>query len=198
MRAITAAALGLALCASTAAAQYPRQALQSTRTVRFGIGGGLSVPTGDFEKAFDNGWNGQAFVQLAPRLLPVSLRLTATFNRFDFKSSDVSVGGSELDGYSQVAGGLANLTYTLPLGPVSPYISAGLGALNIKNHFDTSGGDETSSSTRFAVNGGAGLALRVMGADAFIEARLANVYTDKGVIDTRSIRYVPVTFGIVF
>jgi opacity protein-like surface antigen len=198
MRAITTAALGLALCASTATAQYPQQALQSTRTVRFGIGGGMSVPTGDFEKAFDNGWNGQAFVQLAPRLLPVSVRLTAMFNRFDFKSSDVSVGGTELDGYSQVAGGLANLTYAFPLGPVSPYLSAGLGALNVKSYFDTGSGDETSSSTRFAVNGGAGLALHIMGADAFLEARVANVYTDKGVIDTKSIRYIPVTFGIIF
>jgi opacity protein-like surface antigen len=198
MRAITTAALGLVLCASTAAAQLPRAA-QSTRPIRFGIGGGMSVPTGDFKGAFENGWNGQAFVQLTPRTLPVSLRLVATYNRFDFKHAALSTGVDTDDSYSQVAGGLANLTYHIPLGAVSPYISAGLGALNVKTaSLSADGEDASASKTEFAVNGGAGLALHLFGADAFVEARLANVYTDKGVIDSKSIRYVPVTFGIIF
>lgn len=75
--------------------------------------------------------------------------------------------------------------------PTGDYVTAGLGALNFK----VDGGD---GETKFAINGGAGLAMRLFGADAFIEARVANVYTDEGFIDTKGIQYVPVTFGIVF
>ncbi|MGH7711597.1 MAG: hypothetical protein ACREOG_09940, partial [Gemmatimonadaceae bacterium] len=56
----------------------------------------------------------------------------------------------------------------------------------------------TESSVEFAINGGAGIALRLFGLEAFVEGRLNNVYTDKGAIDTKSIQMIPVTFGIIF
>jgi hypothetical protein len=34
--------------------------------------------------------------------------------------------------------------------------------------------------------------------DAYLEERVANVYTDEGFVDTESVQYVPVTFGILF
>ncbi len=47
-------------------------------------------------------------------------------------------------------------------------------------------------------DGGAGIQVRLFGIDAFVEGRINNVYTDKGVIDRRSIQMVPVTFGLIF
>ena len=186
--------LGLALPAA-AHAQQQSAALESPRTIRFGIGGGISVPTSDYKEVVDQGYNAQAFLLVRPPGFPLSFRVTGTYNRFDAKPEVTS--GFE-DGYSQVAGALANATLHIPLGPVSPYIIAGLGALNFKNVVNTTSGEVDASKTEFAINGGAGLAFRVFGADAFVEGRLTNVYTDEGLIDASSITYVPVTFGIIF
>ena len=189
-------AAALALFLPGAAEAQRGMALESPRTIRLGLGGGISIPTGDFEQVFDQGYNAQAFLLIRPPGLPLSFRVTGTYNRFDRKP--VVSSGLEQDGYSQIAGALGNVTLHLPLGPVSPYIIAGLGALNFKNVVDSSSGDIDQSKTEFAINGGAGLAFRLLGADAFIEGRVANVYTNEGVIDTKSIAYVPVTFGIIF
>jgi opacity protein-like surface antigen len=189
-------AVALALSAPALAHAQRSMALESPRTIRFGVGGGISVPTGDFEEVYDQGYNAQAFLLIRPPGLPLSFRVTGTYNRFD-QSPEVT-SGFERDGYSQIAGALGNVTLHLPLGPVSPYVIAGLGALNFKSVVETASGDVDQSKTEFAINGGAGLAFRVFGADAFLEGRVANVYTDEGFIDTKSIAYVPVTFGIIF
>jgi hypothetical protein len=188
--------VGLAVTAPTAGAQRP-MALESPHLVRIGVGGGVSVPTGDFKKAFDNGYNAQAFLQIKPPGLPVSLRVTGTFNRFDLKDVQVGTGG-ETNGYGQIAGALANVTLHLPLGPISPYIMAGLGALNFKTSVEAGSTDVNDSQTKFAINGGAGLAIKLGRMDAYVEGRVANVYTDEGVIDKKTVEYIPVTFGIIF
>jgi opacity protein-like surface antigen len=188
--------VSLAVAAPTAGAQRP-MALESPRLVRIGVGGGVSVPTGDFKKAFDNGYNAQAFLQIKPPGLPVSLRVTGTFNRFDLKDVQVGTGG-ETNGYGQIAGGLANATVHLPLGPISPYIMAGLGALNFKTSVESGSTDVTDSETKFAINGGAGLAIKLGRMDAYVEGRVANVYTEKGARDFKTVEYIPVTFGIIF
>src|SRR5215207_3053206 len=173
--------VSLAFAASTAAAQRP-MALESPRLVRFGGGGGVSVPTGDFKKAFENGYNAQGFLQIKPPGVPISVRVTGTFNRFDLKDVQIGTGG-DTEGYGQVAGGLANATLHLPLGPISPYIMAGLGALNFKTSVESGSTDVTDSQTKFAINGGAGLAIKLGRMDAYIEGRVANVYTNEGLRD---------------
>ena len=110
-------------------------------------------------------------------------------------------GPVETDVTQQLLGALGNITLPLGTGPVRPYIMAGLGAFNIRTKTDVEGAvedEDTDTATKFAINGGAGIAMRFMGLDAFIEAKLQNVYTDEGAIDVKSIRIVPVTFGIVF
>ena len=63
MRTIMTAALvvaALATAAPSAHAQFGSMGGSgSTRPIRIAFGGGVSVPTGDYKKAFDNGINGQ-------------------------------------------------------------------------------------------------------------------------------------------
>ena len=205
MRPIITAALvaaSLAAAAPSAHAQFGSMGGSgSTRPIRIAFGGGVSVPTGDYKKAFDNGINGQGSIIFNLGGLPLNLRADLSYNRFTTETTFATPGGAgELDITHQMLGALGNVTLPLGTGPVRPYIMAGLGAFNIRETADPEGSSEgdTDTSTKFAINGGAGIALRFLGLDAFIEAKLQNVYTDEGAIDVKSIRIVPVTFGIVF
>ncbi len=102
-------------------------------------------------------------------------------------------------GESEIFGGTGGFSVDLIRGPVRPYITAGVGAFNVKQTAIQGGASAGNfSSTKFGIDGGAGLAFQIGRIDAFVEARLQNVYTEEGVIDQRSIQSIPVTFGIVF
>jgi opacity protein-like surface antigen len=190
MRTIYSVALGLALCA----AALPLSA--QGRLVQVGFGGGMSVPTSNAKEAFENGIHGRGFVLVDLPGLP-SLRFDLSATKFDWK--EAIAGGPTTTGESQVLGGLANISINLLKGPIRPYVMAGLGAFHIRNELQSSGEpDETSSQTRFGIDGGAGLAIKIMRLEMFVEGRIQNVYTERGVIDTKSIQTIPVTFGIIF
>jgi opacity protein-like surface antigen len=198
MRSLTAPRLFLtallSLIPALAAAQMHSE-LASNRMVTFGIGGGVSVPVSDAKDAFKNGVNGQGF--LGFNLGFLRPRVGFTFSRFDLDDAKVGVTGT-----SQVLAGLANLQlYLVQSGPIRPYIAAGVGAYNIKTETDEVGAlaATESSDTRFGVNGGAGLIIKLGSAvSLYAEGRVDNVYTDKGLIDTDQIQMVPVSFGVVF
>lgn len=204
---ITAAIVAASLAAAAPAAHAQFGSLGgsgSSRPIRIAFGGGVSVPTGDYKKAFDNGINGQGSVIFNLGGLPLNLRADLSYNRFHFDETFMAPGGAgpvEQDVTQQFLGALGNVTLPLGTGPVRPYVMAGLGAFNIRTTSELSGAsdeDDTDTATKFAINGGAGVALRFFGLDAFIEAKLQNVYTDEGAIDFKSVRFVPVTFGVVF
>src|SRR5215470_19781901 len=167
----------LALAAVPAFAQPP---VQSTHLVSFGLGGGVSVPVADAKDAFENGYNGTGFVQLNVHQLPIALRLNFTFQKFNFDEAKVGTGGS-----GTVLGGLANVQYSLGVGMLRPYIIAGLGAYNVKTEPDNA---SSVSDTRFGVNGGAGLIVKLSQISLFAEGRVDNVFTEKGLIDTKQIQ----------
>ena len=161
--------------------------------VTVGVGGGMSVPVSSAGDAFKNGYNLQGFARLNVPKLPVMPRFDLNFSRFELDAAQMGVPGT-----SQILSGLANLQLSvLPLGPVQPYIIAGLGAYSLKT--ETTGVTPTSvSNVRFGINGGAGVTLHLGMINGFIEGRIDNVYTEKGVIDTQQIQVVPVTFGLTF
>jgi hypothetical protein len=76
-------------------------------------------------------------------------------------------------------------------------VTAGLGAYSFKTETDGVGGVSTSS-VRFGINGGGGVNLKLGAIGAYVEGRVDNVYTEKGMVDANSIQVVPVTFGITF
>jgi opacity protein-like surface antigen len=208
--AAAAAALLLAslMTASRADAQrYPDRGAGS-RPITIGIGGGASVPTtGSVKDALKTGVNWHGFVGFRPMAGMPMLRLAADYQKFDFKKEALvaATGGAATtstavaDAQTKILGGLANVGFDLLHGPVRPYLLAGVGAFNVKTDgSDASGQSFSRSKTQFGIDGGAGLAVNIGPIAAFVEGRVQNVYTDKGVIDTKSITTVPVTFGIQF
>jgi hypothetical protein len=203
--AVTIAVMIAAAPLSQASAQYGGGAMgrggRSTRPIRFAFGGGVTVPTGDYKKAFENGVNGQGSIIINLGGLPIAFRGDLSYNRFSFRDRPEIVGlptgPQAIDGTSQILGGLGNITIPISLGPITPYVMGGLGAFNMKVETDATG--ESASSTKFGVNGGAGIALHLFSIDAFVEGRLSNVYSsDTGVLDFKTVKFVPVTFGIIF
>ena len=203
--------LAIVACATVASSPAAAQVRMtgSTRPISVAFGGGASVPIGTYKDALKAGWNGQGSLIFNFAGLPLALRADLNYNEFTFKKDlPFSPGGSTgtittTDNVTQqIFGGLANVTIPFSMGPVSPYITAGLAGFNIKTKLsDAVSGAEDQSDTKFAVNGGAGLSLRLLGASAFIEAKLNNVYTDKKFIsnkELKSLQFIPVTFGFVF
>jgi opacity protein-like surface antigen len=212
---LTTLALGAALVAGHAA--RAQSATPSERPIRIGIGGGVSMPVGDFKNGdasalrrdFKQGAAGQGYIEFRAPGTPFGFRASVTYNRFGVGNLQLGGSGAQAaaasDGYSQVLGGLANVSLQLPTGPIRPYVLAGLGAFNVKNTASlaaTPGGvvaapDE--SSTNFGVNGGAGVLIRLGGIEGFAEARVANVYTkQEKFANLKNLQYIPITFGLSF
>ena len=197
------------MASSPAAAQVRMTQQGSGRPISFAFGGGASVPVGSYKDALKTGWNGQGSVIFHFAGLPLALRADLNYNSFTFKKdlpfSSGGTGGTvppTEDITQQIVGGLANVSIPFHMGPVSPYITAGLAGFNIKTNLgDVVPGEQDESSTHFAVNGGVGLSMKLLGASAFLEAKLNNVYTDGKVIggkELKDLQFVPVTFGFVF
>src|SRR5262245_37786407 len=134
--------------------------------VTLGVGGGMSVPVSDAGDAFKNGFNVQGIARLNVPKLPVMPRFDLNFSRFNLDNAQVGVPGT-----SQILAGLANLQLSvLPLGPVRPYVIAGLGAYNLKT--ETQGITPTSvTGTHFGINGGAGGALHFGMINGYVRGR---------------------------
>jgi len=163
--------------------------------LRIGFGGGMEVPTSNAGDFYRNGVTGQGFLLINLGVLP-AIRLNLGYSRFDFRNA---LAGEAQSGNGQILSGVAGMRVNLLPGKVRPYLVAGVGAFNIKNTVNVDGsGPVSQSDTKFGIDGGAGLAFTIGRIDAFVEGRVQNVYTDQGVIDTKSIRTIPVTFGIIF
>jgi opacity protein-like surface antigen len=208
MRSTMIVALSLvAVTATSADAQFRTNQQGSRRPVSVAFGGGASVPIGNYKDVLKAGWNGQGSLIFNLPGVPIALRADLNYNKFVFENNvPFSTGGGTVattdDITQQILGGLANITIPFNMGPISPYVTAGLAGFNIKTKLgDAFPGAEDESDTRFAVNGGAGLSMRLMGVSAFIEAKINNVYTDKKLISNKELKdlqFIPVTFGFVF
>ncbi len=171
-----------------------RQAAAQEHLIRIGFGGGVSVPTSHAADALKSGVNGQGYLLIN---IGIPLRFNLGYQKFDYK--EALLAGSGTTGTSQMLSGMGGLSINLiSLGPLTPYITASVGAFNLKDEFTEGGTTTSTSKTNFGVDGGAGIRLKLGRIEAFAEGRVQNVYTDKGAIDTKSITMIPVTFGILF
>ena len=84
------AALASAAALAPVAARAQMAPAQSSHTIGFGLGGGVSVPVSDAQDAFKTGFNGQGFVKFNLAGLPVTPRIDFTFQRFDLKGAKLA------------------------------------------------------------------------------------------------------------
>lgn len=151
------------------------------QSVTFGVGGGLTLPMGDFNTAAKLGWHGIGQIGYG---LPSGLGFRGDF----------FYGQNNLDGVSgkaKLAGGLGNLTYDIKSpGGVKPYFIVGAGVFNVKVEV----GSASASETKFAFGGGGGLKFKA-GSDShfFVEGRYISVQTSGS-----STGFIPITAGISF
>ncbi|HEY7232504.1 MAG TPA: outer membrane beta-barrel protein [Gemmatimonadaceae bacterium] len=198
----TSLAIRLALPLALLAPLGSLRAQQDQHLVRIGFAGGVVVPTADARNAFKTGVQGQGFLLFNLGGFP--LRLNLGYQHFSLadalKSAQSGAGaGATADGSSSILGGVAGTQINLLPGPVRPYILAGVGGFNVTNMLTSTSGLSTSTSQfSFGLDGGAGLAVSIGRLSAFVEGRVQNVYTQKGMTNLKSIQSVPVSFGILF
>ena len=175
---VVAALAGVALVSFEARAQVSAIA----KPVQFGIAGGAALPTSDLSTGASTGFNVTGTIGINPRLIPLGIRVDGAYNRFSLKngvSGDVH--------FSSVTG---NLVYKFPSATVSPYAIGGAGWYNAGG---TVTGLGSGSSNHFGWNLGGGISMPLSGFDTFIEARYNQVQGNGG-----SLKYIPVTFGVIF
>lgn len=202
-------ALGLALVVASAPAVARAQFTTATNSrhhwLSVGFGGGEIVPTGNAKAHIDRGFQGQAYVVVNLGILP-ELRFNLGYQRFNFKQDVLnSLGVPSINGaHNNVLAGIAGTRIDLLRTPIRPYITAGVGAFNFKTVIDTGkaggkGSISSQSSTKFGLDGGAGLALSLGRVEAFAEGRVQNLYTNKGFVSSaKQIQAIPVSFGLLF
>ena len=185
LKALTAVAMATAFTASTAHAQTP---------VTFGVGGGVSLPLGDFNDVAKLGFQGTGLVGFAPANLPVGFRVDGTYMQNKFSDGAVAAFG---DGKDQTIFGTANVVYTFKTAETSrihPYLIAGGGVYNMKFKPDApTNTNPEASATKFGVNGGAGFDMAVGAAKVFLEGRFHNIFTEGS-----NTNFIPVTIGVKF
>lgn len=173
---------------------------------RVGFGGGFSVPTAYADSTFKTGWHGQGFLllNLGPLLhlgtaLP-AIRLDLGYQRFNFKQALAPGAPSAPDSGLPTSSILSALgTIHLDLigsGRIRPYLLAGLGVFRVG--VDSAREAGSASQTHFGIDGGGGIAFSLGRVDLFVEGKVQNVYTNQGLIDSKSIRYIPITFGVIY
>jgi opacity protein-like surface antigen len=154
--------------------------------IKFGIGAGASIPSGDFADGAETGYHLMATAGIQPPLAPLGFRVDGSFNEFNAKAAtDVKLRTMALT---------ANGIFSMPGAIVlSPYAIGGIGMYNNKSNVD---GDEGSND--FGYNIGAGIKFGLAGFGAFGELRWHNMRVDDGLGGKANVRFIPITFGLTF
>jgi opacity protein-like surface antigen len=178
--------------------------ITSSRIWHVGFAGGASVPVGDAKDALKNGFHGQGFFSIDTPSLPIGLKASLNYSHFDLKPpATPPAPGTEVTGTGSILSGLANAQVHLLPGPIRPYITAGVGAFDVGPETTTGGVETQDSKVHFGINGGAGLDFRLGAIRGFVEGRLDDIFTEKGLNQSLSgdnikTQVVPVSVGLIF
>jgi hypothetical protein len=174
-RSLTTVAFGLAVAAALVAAPA-----QAQMPVSLGIGGGLTLPSGDLADATDNGYHGVVALRAGMPMLPVHVRLDGMYSRLPMSST------FGVDDISTI-GAIGALGYDIvPVGPAKLYALAGGGYYWSKA--EVPGAERVGD---FGWNAGAGFRMNVMAAKLFIEGRYHSISTEGGKMTS-----MPITVGL--
>lgn len=177
LKGVAALALSTMVGISTVQAQSP---------VTFDLGGGASVPLGDFSDMATTGWQGMAGVSFAPPAMPVGFRVDGMFQQFGTEGDqDVNV---------RVLSGTANVLFAFPTAATTvlrPYLIGGVGVYNSKLTGEDVPALLDESETDFGLNAGAGFRFRAGAVGLFVEGRFHSVFTEGS-----NTNFIPITAGI--
>lgn len=175
---VSALALGMLLGAPTLRAQ----------AAEFSVGGGVSVPTGNFDDAAKLGWHGTAGVSFFPSNIPVGFQVDGTYSQFSDESP--------LDVKDQLIYGTGNVVYKFSTAEDTrfrPYLIGGVGVYNFKLKGDDVPSGFDDSQTKFGLNAGAGFDFKAGAAGLFLEGRFHNIFTEGD-----NTQFIPLTVGVRF
>lgn len=169
------AALALGLALTLGAGQAHAQ------SVNFGVGGGLTIPIGDFGDVAKTGWHGLGMIgyQTASG---VGLR-----GDFYYGQNNSDPSGAKF----KLAGGLGNVTYSFGgSSSITPYVMGSIGYFNFK----VESGGASASESKVAFGGGGGLKFKA-GSDSqfFVESRYLTINTSGS-----NANFIPISVGITF
>ncbi|MBL0940370.1 MAG: outer membrane beta-barrel protein [Gemmatimonadaceae bacterium] len=172
------------------------------RTVGVSVSGGLAQPIGASADVANTGYNLGAALWLRPAAR-FSLRGELSYDRLSLDAgSEAEANG--IKAHTRAIGGSVSGIYRLSPNRESlirPYLLGGLGLYNVKDVVSYSGDAlESPGMTKLGIHGGVGLDMRLSGFNAFVEARVQNIFTDGRGLNTsrQHIRYVPIVFGVRF
>jgi len=166
------------------AALFPSASRAQATPIHFSVGAGVAVPTGDFGNGIDAGYHLAAGLSMRPPTSPLEFQAEGTFNEFNV--SDQS--NANIDEKVRVWSLGANALYHF--NPTTSVVGSfyGIGGLGFYNTRDTF---FEESDTNLGWNLGGGFRYPLSGFSVYVEARYHYV-------TNTSVRYVPVTFGLVF
>lgn len=149
---------------------------------KFFVGGGVTMPMGDYGDFAATGWMAMGGVQLSFPALPIQIRVEGLYgsNAHDGPQTDKT----------NLYGGMANVVYTIGAGPspIKPYLVGGVGYLD--HHFDAGNtGFSNADEWKAVFGGGAGIGFGLGPLQAFAEARYLT--RDKT-------NFVPIMVGLKF
>jgi hypothetical protein len=174
--------LAIAAIALVAAPRVSQAQLGLVKPFQLGIAGGASQPMSDLKNAADLGYNGTVAMGINLPFIPVGLRVDGAYNQFGEKAG--------IPAKMHVMSATGNVVWHLPSVGVSPYLIGGAG-LYMQSVTPTGGSAATDNHLGW--NAGAGVNLPLSVFKAFVEARYNSYSTDNG-----SVKFVPVTLGIMF
>jgi opacity protein-like surface antigen len=159
--------------------------MASKAQVSFGVAAGAAVPTGKTADSYDTGYNLTAMLGISAPLAPVGFRVDGMFNEFNAKNVTPTV-------KFRSSAITANAIVKAPISAIvlSPYLIGGIGMYNTNLSPKPA---LFESSNDFGWNLGAGVKFGLAGFSALGEVRY-HQYT----ANNATVRYVPITFGIMF
>jgi opacity protein-like surface antigen len=174
-----AVAMTVVMSASVTEAQSP---------IRFGIAGGLTMPTGDYD-GVENGFHGQFMLGFGMIALPVKLRADVTYHSMGLEGPAVP-GFDEDDNLRVISGALNGIVSMAGIG-IKPYLTAGVGFYNQKI-------GDSDAENDFGLNGGVGLEFSLTGMSTFLEVRYVKIFVGDDGGEDFNASIIPITFGILF
>lgn len=190
-----AAVLGFSLLAS---GKIAAQEVVSRSPVQFGVMGGVTLPTGDFNDFVKTGWNAGALLNFGFANSPVNLRVDGSWNQMDYKCSLCN--GEKLRLLDATADAVFDFGTK---SPAQFYVLGGVGVYNFKNTGDNNNFDfSTGSTTKFGLNGGLGVKFTAGSVAPFVEARYHYVFSGSSLDNPNGqgakFQMIPISVGLTF